>query len=47
MRNAILTLVLTAAVLSAAARPKVRAITAFIDVDAQGYTHQMRTPSNS
>ena len=41
MRNAILTLALAASALSAASRPKVRAITAFIDVDAQNYTHQI------
>jgi uncharacterized protein len=41
MRNAILTAVLAAAALHAATRPKVRAITAFIDVDAQGYMHQI------
>ena len=41
MRNAILTLALAASALSAASRPKVRAITAFIDVDAQNYMHQI------
>ena len=41
MRNAILTLALAASALLAGPRPKVRAITAFIDVDAQGYTHQI------
>jgi len=41
MRNAILTLVLATTALNAATRPKVRAITAFIDVDSQGYTHQI------
>jgi hypothetical protein len=41
MRDAILTLTLSALALHAAPRPKVRAITAFIDVDAQGYTHQI------
>jgi uncharacterized protein len=41
MRNVILTLALAASTLSAGPRPKVRAITAFIDVDSQGYTHQI------
>jgi uncharacterized protein (UPF0210 family) len=41
MRNASLALALFAAVLSAGPRPKVRAITAFIDVDAQGYARQI------
>jgi hypothetical protein len=41
MRNASLALVCAAAALSAGPRPKVRAITAFIDVDAQGYTRQI------
>jgi uncharacterized protein len=41
MRNAIVTLALAATILHAGPRPKVRAITAFIDVDAQGYTHQI------
>src|SRR5580704_11599957 len=41
MRNGLLTLALLALSASAATRPKVRAITAFIDVDAQGYTHQI------
>ncbi len=40
MRNGILTVVLAASALGAT-HPKVRAITAFIDVDAQGYTHQI------
>jgi uncharacterized protein (UPF0210 family) len=41
MRNAVFALVLAAVELSAAPRPKVRAITAFIDIDAQGYAHQI------
>ncbi len=41
MRNVILALVMAASALQAGPRPKVRAITAFIDVDAQGYTHQI------
>lgn len=41
MRNASLALALFAAALSAGPRPKVRAITAFIDVDAQGYARQI------
>ncbi|HEX3743150.1 MAG TPA: DUF711 family protein [Bryobacteraceae bacterium] len=41
MRNAILALALSAFALHAGPRPKVRAITAFIDVDAQNYTHQI------
>jgi len=41
MRNAILALVASTAVLTAGPRPKVRAITAFIDVDAQNYTRQI------
>jgi uncharacterized protein len=41
MRKALLALALTATVMSAGPRPKVRAITAFIDVDAQNYTRQI------
>jgi len=41
MRNALLTLALAATELVAGPRPKVRAITAFIDVDAQNYPHQI------
>jgi len=41
MRKAILALALSAAALCAGPRPKVRAITAFIDVDAQNYPHQI------
>jgi hypothetical protein len=41
MRNAVLTLALAATALSAGPRPKVRAITAFIDVDAQSYARQI------
>jgi len=41
MRNGLLTLALLALSASAATRPKVRAITAFIDVDAQGYTRHI------
>jgi hypothetical protein len=41
MRNGLLLLALLALSASAATRPKVRAITAFIDVDARGYTHQI------
>ena len=41
MRNGLLTLALAAAALHAGEHPKVRAITAFIDVDSQGYTHQI------
>ena len=41
MRNAILALALASTALAAPERPKVRAITAFIDVDAQGYTGQI------
>jgi len=40
MRNVLLTLALAASTLHAG-RPKVRAITAFIDVDPQGYTRQI------
>ena len=41
MRNAILALIASTAVLTAGPRPKVRAITAFIDVDAQNYSRQI------
>jgi uncharacterized protein (UPF0210 family) len=41
MRNVVLTLTLAACTLVAGPRPKVRAITGFIDVDPQGYTHQI------
>ncbi|MDR3699681.1 MAG: DUF711 family protein [Candidatus Sulfopaludibacter sp.] len=41
MRNAILALAVSTAVLTAGPRPKVRAITAFIDVDAQNYARQI------
>lgn len=41
MRKASLALVCAVAALSAAPRPKIRAITAFIDVDAQHYTAQI------
>src|ERR1017187_6395512 len=41
MRNAVLTLALAATALTAGPRPKVRAITAFIDVDAQNYQRQI------
>src|SRR5580693_1613603 len=41
MRKAILAAVLAATTLTAATRPKVRAITAFIDVDASGYAAQI------
>jgi uncharacterized protein (UPF0210 family) len=41
MRNAILALIFSTALLTAGPRPKVRAITAFIDVDAQNYTRQI------
>ncbi len=41
MRNVILTLALAATALGAGPRPKVRAITAFIDVDPQNYTRQI------
>jgi uncharacterized protein (UPF0210 family) len=41
MRNALLTLALAAIALHAGEHPKVRAITAFIDVDPLGYTHQI------
>jgi uncharacterized protein (UPF0210 family) len=41
MRNALPALVLCAAALSASPHPKVRAITAFIDVDPQAYTQQI------
>jgi len=41
MRNAILMLALCAAAIHAGPRPKVRAITAFIDVDARNYTRQI------
>jgi hypothetical protein len=41
MRNAVLSVILATTALSAAPPPKVRAITAFIDVDAQGYAQQI------
>ena len=41
MRNAFLRLALLATALTAGPRPKVRAITAFIDVDAQNYQRQI------
>jgi uncharacterized protein (UPF0210 family) len=41
MRNAILAALLAATALTAATRPKVRAITAFIDVDARNYSQQI------
>lgn len=41
MRNAILAVVLAATALRAGPHPKVRAITAFIDVDAQNYTQKI------
>ena len=41
MRKAILSALLAATALGAATRPKVRAITAFVDVDAQGYTREI------
>jgi uncharacterized protein (UPF0210 family) len=41
MRNALLTLALATTVLGAAPRPKLRAITAFLDVDAEGYARQI------
>ena len=41
MRKALLALSLLTTLLHAGPRPKVRAITAFIDVDAQGYTRQI------
>lgn len=41
MRNSLLPLILCAAALHAGEHPKVRAITAFIDVDPQGYRRQI------
>lgn len=41
MRNALLALAVAASALHAGPRPKVRAITAFIDVDSQNYSHQI------
>ena len=41
MRNGLLTLFLVAGVLNAAPHPKIRAITAFLDVDPQGYPRQI------
>jgi hypothetical protein len=41
MRKALLAALLAAAALNAATRPKIRAITAFIDVDAKNYQHQI------
>jgi uncharacterized protein len=41
MRKAILALAIAGAAFGAGPRPKVRAITAFIDVDAQNYTRQI------
>src|SRR5580700_10856787 len=41
MRKALLATLLAATALGAATRPKVRAITAFIDVDAAGYATQI------
>ncbi len=41
MRDSLLALALCAAVCGAAQRPKVRAITAFVDVDAQNYARQI------
>src|SRR5580692_4197973 len=41
MRNVILAALLATTALTAATRPKVRAITAFIDVDAKNYSHQI------
>ncbi|MGA7235741.1 MAG: DUF711 family protein [Bryobacteraceae bacterium] len=41
MRNALFALLLASAAASADSRPKVRAITAFVDIDAKGYSAQI------
>ena len=41
MRNSLVALAIWASVVSAGPRPKIRAVTAFIDVDAQNYTRQI------
>jgi uncharacterized protein (UPF0210 family) len=41
MRNALLALLLASAALAADSRPKVRAITAFVDIDAKNYAAQI------
>ena len=41
MRNALFVLLLASAAASADSRPKVRAVTAFVDIDAKGYSAQI------